>query len=75
MKKYSWMRSVLAIAAGLSIGVVVIAVVNLLAPSVKDTLTWIIIAVVVSSFASALVGFLIGARKNAGAGPSPAEKG
>ena len=62
-------RAVLSGIAGLVIGVVIAAVVNLLKPAPE--IAWALIPMCLSSLASALVGFAFGSRQKA---KPPAEK-
>jgi hypothetical protein len=61
-------RAVLSGIAGLVIGIIIAAVVNLIKPA--PDILWALIPVCLSSIASALVGFAFGARQKA-APPAP----
>jgi small basic protein len=60
MRKYSRLRVILAAVAGLLIGVVVTAIVNMIVPGTN--LGWLLIAICLSSLLSGVAGSLIGAR-------------
>jgi hypothetical protein len=60
MTKFAWIRVVLSVVVGLGIGIVVTALINLFIPIAN--LAWTILAVCVSSTASSLLGYLLGAR-------------
>ncbi len=59
MNKLSGFRLVSAVVAGLAIGVIVTAIVNLMVPGTN--LPWALIAVCLSSVLSAVVGVMLGA--------------
>jgi small basic protein len=61
MKRVSILRVVLAGIAGLAIGVIVTAIVNLVVPGTN--LPWTLVAVGLSSLLSAAAGAAIGARQ------------
>jgi hypothetical protein len=59
MNKLSVFRVVFAVIAGLAIGVVITAIVNLVVPGTN--LTWTLIVVCLSSILSGVVGVILGA--------------
>jgi hypothetical protein len=61
MKRVSVLRVILACLAGLAIGVIVTAIVNLVVPGTN--LAWTIVAVGLSSLLSGAAGAAIGARQ------------
>ena len=65
-------RVILSGIAGLVIGVVIAALVNLLKPAPE--IWWALIPLCLSSLASALVGFLLGSRGKGRPAGSPASK-
>jgi len=66
MAKFAWVRIVISVAAGLAIGIVVTALINLFSP--LPNLVWTVLAVCLSSAASSLVGYLLGSgRRKEGA--------
>lgn len=59
MNKLSVFRVILVVIAGLAIGVIVTAIVNLIVPGTN--LTWMLIAVCLSSALSGVLGVILGA--------------
>lgn len=59
MNKLSVFRVILVVIAGLAIGVIVTAIVNLIVPGTN--LTWTLIAVCLSSALSGVLGVILGA--------------
>jgi hypothetical protein len=63
MNKFPQIRVILSGIAGLVIGVIITAVVNLLKPAPE--IWWALIPLCLSSLVSALIGYLFGARQKA----------
>jgi VIT1/CCC1 family predicted Fe2+/Mn2+ transporter len=63
MKGRALFRGVLSVLAGLAIGVIFAALVNLVVPSTN--LTWTMLPVCLTGMAAGLTGYLIGSRKSA----------
>jgi hypothetical protein len=61
----SWFRAILSGLIGVAIGVIFIAVANLVSPVAN--LAQVLIVVCIPAFLSALVGHIIGARQRKGA--------